>query len=414
MNRLRLLMIAPCADSQDVGEAWSAFQWVDGIARRHDVTVLTYFKRGRRPLSEQMPHARVIEWPELPLVGKWERLNSMLKPSYPTFYRRARKWMKQALGNGEYFDLVHQVVPIAPRYSCPATGLGIPYILGPLAGSLPDPPGFRADLSGAAPYTRLRRLDAWRLRHEPKLRQSMSEASAIIGVAPYMKDVLGDLPNTQFYLEAETGILQLPESQDRPRGHREVRVLSVGRIVRTKGLVYALKALGKVSKSLSWRLDVLGEGEDEPSCRQEVERSGLGGQVHFHGKVDRQEVSRFYREANLLLFPSLKEPSGNVVFEAMSHGLPVLTCAAGGPDFVVNNTCGRRVPVTNPAHLVESLRDSLEDLLSQPHALEQLGKGARNRVRELALWEKKIDRMDAIYRQTIRAALEGNQGGVSD
>lgn len=404
MKRLRILMIAPCADGNDVGEAWSAFQWVDGIARRHDVTVLTYYKRGHRPLSEQLPHARVIEWSELPMVGKFERLNSMLKPTYPVFYRRARKWIKEAQAAGESFDLAHQVVPIAPRYSCPATGLGIPYLLGPLAGGLPDPDGFRADLSGAALYTRLRRLDAWRLRNERKLRRSMEEADAVIGVAPYLGEVLGEIGIRRLLLEAETGIPELPDAEDGPRKEGPVRLLSVGRLVRTKGLLYAIRALKQVNPELSWRLDVLGDGEDGPPCREEVEKLGLGDRIHFHGKVPREEVTRYYRASDLMLFPSLKEPSGNVVFEAMSHGLAVLTCDAGGPGFVVDDSCGRRVPVTEPETFVSDLQNTLEGLIREPAQLEQLGIGARRRVGELAVWDDKIARMDAIYHQMLQEA----------
>ncbi len=59
----KLLLIAPACDGQDVGEAWVAFQWARQFAARHDLTVLTYAKRDRTPLSRQLPGVRTVEWP---------------------------------------------------------------------------------------------------------------------------------------------------------------------------------------------------------------------------------------------------------------------------------------------------------------------------------------------------------------
>ncbi|HEY5990735.1 MAG TPA: hypothetical protein VIV12_30720, partial [Streptosporangiaceae bacterium] len=101
---LRLLLIAAC-DGEDIGEAWVAHQWALRLSARHEVTLLSYYKRGRTPPSRQLPGARVIEWPEPPGVSRAERLNSLLKPGYIPFYLRARQWIGRSLARGERFDL---------------------------------------------------------------------------------------------------------------------------------------------------------------------------------------------------------------------------------------------------------------------------------------------------------------------
>ena len=90
----KLLMVAPACDGQDVGESWLAFQWASLVSARCDLTLLTTFKRGHRPPSEQLPGVRVVEWSEPPLVGRFERLNSLLQPAYVLFYVRARRWIR--------------------------------------------------------------------------------------------------------------------------------------------------------------------------------------------------------------------------------------------------------------------------------------------------------------------------------
>ncbi len=108
-------MIAPGCDGTDVGESWSCFQWAKGVSEHCDLTVLTLRRRSQTPLARQLPNARVVDWPDLPLVARFERFNSLLKPGYVKFYVQARHWLKQQLATGNRFDLVHQVGPIALR-----------------------------------------------------------------------------------------------------------------------------------------------------------------------------------------------------------------------------------------------------------------------------------------------------------
>src|SRR5262249_38706717 len=162
-ERMRLLLIAPTCDGEDVGEAWVAYQWARLLAERHEVTLLTYHKRGRTPAARQLSGLRVVEWAEPPGLGRAERLNSMPKPAYVPFCARAGRWVRRALAAGERWDLAHQPLPVAMRYPCPVAGLGIPYLVGPVGGSLDSPPGFAADEGSTPWYVGLRALDRVRL-----------------------------------------------------------------------------------------------------------------------------------------------------------------------------------------------------------------------------------------------------------
>src|SRR5690606_18170962 len=115
----KLLLVAPTCNGEDVGEAWVAYQWARHLAERHDVTLLTYHKRGSTPAAAQLRGLRVVEWTEPPLLGRAERLNSMLKPGYVPFYIHARRWIRTALASGCRFDIAHQPTPVAMRYPSP-------------------------------------------------------------------------------------------------------------------------------------------------------------------------------------------------------------------------------------------------------------------------------------------------------
>jgi glycosyltransferase involved in cell wall biosynthesis len=405
---LKLLLIAPACDGQDVGEAWVSYQWVRHLTARHEVTVLTYYKEGRTPLSRQLPGVPVIEWPEPPGLGRAERLNSLLKPGYLPFYFRARQWIRTALARGARFDVAHQLAPVALRYPSPAAGLGIPFVIGPVGGSLQSPPGFRAEENTMAWYVGLRGLDRLRLRRDPWLRRTYQQASCVIGTAPYVRDLLAGTPVQRFAVVSDTGIERLPEPVDRTGRTGDVRLLFVGRLIRTKGARDAIRALG-LARDLPATLDVAGDGFDRGACQTLAAELGLTGRVRFHGWLPRPQVQQLYRSADVFVFPSYREPGGTVTFEAMSHGLPVLVSDLGGPGTFVDPTCGIRVHPVTPEQYARDLAAALTRLVTDPDLRRALGEGARRRAGEVGLWDSKARAVEMIYADVLAGAARSDR-----
>jgi glycosyltransferase involved in cell wall biosynthesis len=393
------MLIAPTINRDDVGEAWVAYQWAHRLSERHDVTLLTYNKSGQVPASEQIPGARVIEWDEPGVLSRAERLNSMLKPGYVPFFLRARRWIKRAHANGERFDIAHQPVPVAMRYPSPVTGLGIPYVIGPVGGSLESPPGFAEDGDTAPWYVRLRSLDRLRMRHDRLLRRTYEEAACVVGIAPYVREFLGPLHIRRFAVMSETGIESLPSLIEHPPGD-DVRLLFVGRVVRTKGARDAIRAMSLLS-DLPVSLDVVGDGFDRQACEDLVSSLGLSDRVRFHGMVPKDRVQEFYRRADVFVFPSFREPGGNVAFEAMMSGLPLVVCDRGGPGSAVDDSAGIRVKAETPDQLARDVADAVRRLVVDPSLRRSLGIGAWHRAAQVAMWDSRIDEMDKIYEQVI-------------
>lgn len=405
-RRLRVAMLCSTCDGEDVGEAWSSFQWASGMAEHCDLTVLTYTKRGHTPASHQLRNARVIEWGDAPILSRHERFSAGAKPGWWLFYWRARRWLKRAIRRGERFDLIHQVSPLALRHACPAAGLGVPYIIGPLAGSLPTPEGFRGEVASGAWYTRLRALDGLRFRYDPLLRRGYAGASVVIGVAPYVAEILSPIPIQKFEIMSETGVHTLPDPIDRSaRPPGPLRLLYVGRIVRTKGLRDAIRALALLPESCPVHLDAVGDGDDRVACEAEAATLGVQDRVTFHGKVPRARVNEFYAQADVFIFPSFREPSGNVVIESMSYGLPVITTANGGPGFVVDESCGVRIQPTHPDLFVSDIASAIHTISSELKLRDHLGHGSRDRVKKLLLWQMKIEWMLHQYNEIHRQRM---------
>ncbi|MGE0622625.1 MAG: glycosyltransferase family 4 protein [Pseudomonadales bacterium] len=223
----------------------------------------------------------------------------------------------------------------------------------------------------------------------------------VIGVAPYVQDLL-PMKIKRFEAISEIGM----EEVSAAKAYTEelclgAKLLYVGRIVRTKGLRDAITALSMIPKTLKWRLDVLGDGDDREYCENLVSQLRLRDAIHFHGRVPRSIVDGYYRNADLFLFPSFREPSGNVVIEALSHGLPVITSSIGGPGFAVDGSCGRTIRAVSPQQYSKDIAKALLELLRDPIEMSRLSCGAIERVKSEYLWSNKAQRMLQIYRDVV-------------
>ncbi len=403
-GRLRLLLIAPYFDKNVAGESWCTYKWVQGICERTEATVITTHTPNWDPAKSPIQAKELVNWTHKKFKGRLARFDNEFKPHYLAFYRQARKWIKQRLATGQSFDLIHQINPVALRYPSPAIGLGIPYILGPQAGSLPTPEGFKSECGDSLWFRRFRNLDAWRIRFDPWLRRSFSNASLVLGVAPYVHEFLAPAKIKQFHIMAETGpdeIISTPESICPPS--RPLRLLFVGRIIRTKGVFDAIRAVAIAAKTANITFDIIGEGDMLETCEQEARNLGISNIANFHGRIPRSEVFEWYRKSDVFLFPSFREPSGTVVFEALGFGLPLITCDNGGPGYVITPECGRLVKAITPAQYAQDIAQAIIELEGDRSLIPNLARGALARVEQVSSWENRLGSLIQLYRSCLES-----------
>lgn len=408
MTAMRVLFLSPGMSAMATGEDRVAFKWAEALAERVELTVLT--QQGpnppHAPVEEQLPNAEVVTWPAPSWRRAKHRIVTMLKPDQVIYNARARRWIRQALADGRRFDIAHQIMPQAARYATPLAGSGIPYIFGPLGGALDTPGTFAAENSESAPwFTRLRALDHWRLRHDPMLRRSYAGAEVMLGVAPYVQDLLSPVPIKRFEVVLELGIDALPSEDELPprvpAADGALRLLHVGRGVRTKGLRDVIRAMGQLTDLPGITLVSAGDGPDLPICRAEAERLGVADRIRFEGQVPRARVEELYREADVFAFPSFREPAGNVVYEAMRNALPVIAADRGGPASIVDEETGIKVPVTDPQTYARDIAAAIRALHDDPARRMALGQGGQAKLHREGRWTVKADHLVELYRSVV-------------
>ena len=96
----------------------------------------------------------------------------------------------------------------------------------------------------------------------------------------------------------------------------EGNFLFVGRLAPEKNLEILLQAFSKLPE---FSLTIIGEGELQASLQKNAPSN-----VSFEGYIPNQELPMWYQGHDVFILPSIKEPWGLVVEEALYYGLPVI------------------------------------------------------------------------------------------
>lgn len=396
-----LLVIAQC-DPDDIGESQWGYRIAAGMAQRADATLLTMAKPGREGVAARaIPQARVIEYREPPLRRFNERLAAVAKPTHYCFHHFARKTIVR-LCREERFDIVHCCTPASPRYPAPVAVVptGTAVLVGPYSGGLRTPPAFREEARQMPLLTRLRSLDAARFRHDPMLRAGFARADLTLAAAPYVQESLRDLPIRRTELFMPIGVGSLPELSDVRCGRSPdgpFRLLFIGRLIRTKGAIFAIRALAKLTDIGAVELDIIGDGDDRRACEKAASDLGPGAVVRFHGHLAHSDAMRFFHSADAFIFPSFREPAGNVVLEAMSYATPLVILDYGGPGALMPRSAGIAISLTTPEDVPAQLANAIRTLARDPELRRRMGAAGRTAIQEEFLWPKKLDRLGAYY-----------------
>ena len=133
-------------------------------------------------------------------------------------------------------------------------------------------------------------------------------------------------------------------------------VLYAGRLVPHKGVGDLVEAMANLDAELL----VVGDG----SSRAELEKLAreLGIKATFTGFIDHGQVPSHYAAADIVCYPSLYEPLGNVVLESMAAGKPIVATDAGGMGEVYEPGTGALVHPGDVAAIHDALQLLIEDL----------------------------------------------------
>jgi len=181
----------------------------------------------------------------------------------------------------------------------------------------------------------------------------------------------------------------------------DLMILFIGRLVGVKGVDRLIMSLPHVlEKKPNAKLVIVGLGDLKDYLINLVKTMRLEGSVKFRFDfIPEEERILHYAACDTAVFPSLYEPFGIVVLEAMSMAQPVVVGGAGisGMREIVipcgDEQCGYHVNPNNPSDIAWGIASALEN----PEKKMWLGKNGRERVLSEFTWDKIAEKTIELY-----------------
>jgi glycosyltransferase involved in cell wall biosynthesis len=186
----------------------------------------------------------------------------------------------------------------------------------------------------------------------------------------------------------------------------EPMILFLGRLVGVKGVDKLIMAMPHVLQKIpKAKLVIVGLGDLQDYLVNLVKTIRLHDSVKFNFDfIPEEERILHYAACDVAVFPSLYEPFGIVVLEAMSMKRPVVVGAAGVSgmrEIVVpcgEEQCGFHINPNNPADIAWGITSALES----PEKARWLGNNGRKRVLNEFTWDKAAQKTIELYEQIIK------------
>lgn len=183
----------------------------------------------------------------------------------------------------------------------------------------------------------------------------------------------------------------------------DILLLFVGYLDTFKGIFEIINSFDKIKKDDNLaKLMIIGTGPKKSELQNKVRDLGLEKSVIFTGKVEPENIHKYYQAADIFVLPSHVDAGGPplVFIEAMASGLPVIGTDVGGiPEGVENNMNGFIVPPKN----VEELAKKLEILIKDENLRKKFGINSLKKMRENSMTlEKKAGKLINLYKNQIK------------
>lgn len=304
-------------------------------------------------------------------------------------------------------DVVHQPIGIAPNMPSPLTRLGAPLVVGPLNGGLSMPLAFRGRDSRAARMVQAARRPVGHAAHH--VIRGKLEASVVLAANEHTRALLPAPALARSRIMPESAVIfgDWP-AKDYPAGGAAgadgggsgpIRFVYVGRLVAYKSPDLLIEGFALANKTLDAQLEIIGDGPMRADLEALTRKLGVAGRVTFAGWLSKPDASARLRDSDVFVHPSLREPGGTSVLEAMATGLPCIVADWGGPAEYVEDGTGIRVSVASRDMFVANIADAMTQLAADPRLRKDMGMKARARVAEYYDWDELTRQLVKIYQE---------------
>ena len=409
-KRTKVLMSAYACEPNKGSEPGVGWNWALHMSKEYEVYVIT--RLNNKEIIEEYLKKNPIEHIHFYYhdCSKFKRKLKRIPNGIFVYYKM---WQKEILPlaskivKEEKIDLVHHVTFNEFRTPGKLYNLACPFVWGPIGGGQFYNPIFKnayfskKDIIKEIVRNHINRLYLFFSRD---IHMAVKKASTVL-IADQSTEKI--MPASREYVRLLETAYNLNRNGikdygnlDESKLNRPLRLLWVGGIWPRKGLKLIIDALKDCDFS-EYTLHIIGDGQDKKACEKLVENYGLQDKIYFLGSLPYDKVNEQYDKADVFIFTSLRDTSGNVVLEAMSHGLPVITINHHGAGEIVTDETGIRINPTSYDGLKKSFVEGIKTYANTPSLLYKHGIAARKRIESVYSWEQNVKVMKEVYEKAI-------------
>ena len=409
-KRTKVLMSAYACEPNKGSEPGVGWNWALHMSKEYEVYVIT--RLNNKEIIEDYLKKNPIEHIHFYYhdCSKFKRKLKRIPNGIFVYYKM---WQKEILPlaskivKEEKIDLVHHVTFNEFRTPGKLYNLACPFVWGPIGGGQFYNPIFKnayfskKDIIKEIVRNHINKLY---LLFSKDIHMAVKKASTVL-IADQSTEKI--MPTSREYVRLLETAYNLNRNGiknygnlDESKLNRPLRLLWVGGIWPRKGLKLIIDAL-KDSDFSEYTLHIIGDGQDKKACEKLVKNYGLQDKIYFLGSLPYDKVNEQYDKADVFIFTSLRDTSGNVVLEAMSHGLPVITINHHGAGEIVTDETGIIINPTSYDGLKKSFVEGIKKYANTPSLLYKHGIAARKRIESVYSWEQNVKIMKEVYEKAI-------------
>lgn len=210
------------------------------------------------------------------------------------------------------------------------------------------------------------------------LRQADAVRTVSNAAGGWMRQALGISPERVFVIPVGSALVAQATSVSKEPVEGNM-ILFVGRLAIQKGVALLLHAFLRVrAECQDASLVIVGDGPERRSLEEQTSELGLQEVTRFMGMLPYEQLPGLYAQAAVVIVPSLYEPYGRVIAEAMSVGRAVIaTDTEGARDLIRDGQTGLIVAVGDD----QALANKMSYLLQHPQAAHRMGEAARQFIK---------------------------------
>nr|WP_283106433.1 glycosyltransferase family 4 protein [Shewanella submarina] len=280
------------------------------------------------------------------------------------------------------------------------------YVLGPVGGGENVPLPYLKDFSikGKAQiyfryaYQKLQKIN-------PIFIANCHFADSILARTPESRNLIPSCYHSKTELCLETGTPEelLSRSDNRLSKFDVLTIVTVGRLIPTKVNILTLRAIRRFKQLYGrpFKFIIVGEGPERNLLESYCSKYDLD-EVEFLGWQKREKVFELVSKSDIYFSTTFKEGGTWAFFEAVALEIPIVCLKLCGPDIIVPDDGGVKIPPQEVDITAQLLAEGLLDLAYDPSKRKALSANALSHIKNTLSWNSIVDKTIIKYEEVMK------------